>query len=77
MQLNERTFADDVMLDQVFDPINREAPGSLLEEQLDRQSAPGRPPPADEVRERAKAHLNDPNLKPWQLHTLIQASQLR
>jgi hypothetical protein len=74
MRLDERTFPDDVMLDLVFVPMSREATASLLEKQLERQFAPGRPPPADEVRERAKAHLNDPNLKPWQSHILTQIS---
>ncbi|MCG2633278.1 hypothetical protein L6654_43030 [Bradyrhizobium sp. WYCCWR 13023] len=77
MRLDERTFPDDVMLDLVFAPINREATVSLLEKQLDRQFPPGRPPPTDEVRERAKAHLNDPNLKTWQSHILTQISLLQ
>ncbi len=77
MRLDDRAFPDDVMLDLVFVPMSREATASLLEKQLERQFAPGRPPPADEVRARVKAHLNDPNLKPWQSHILNQISLLQ
>jgi hypothetical protein len=77
LRLDERTFPDDVMLDLVFAPITEPATISLLEKQLERQFARGRLAPAGDVLERARSHLNDPNLKPWQSRILGRISQLQ
>jgi len=76
IRLEERDFPDDVMIALMFVPMNTEAI-PLLEKQLERQFAPPRKPPAADVQEQAKAHLNDPNLQPWQSRILNQVTQFQ
>lgn len=67
LPLGSRRFADadDLMLDLMFIPISGDA-SLALQALLEGQFAFGRPPPSAELRDRAKAHLSDPDLKPWQ-----------
>jgi hypothetical protein len=65
--------ADDLMLDLMFVPISGDA-SSQLQKLLEEQFAADRPPPSAELRDRAKAHLNDPDLKPWQRQFLNRLS---
>ncbi|MDN4999687.1 hypothetical protein ACFQZO_02150 [Bradyrhizobium sp. GCM10027634] len=75
INLDERDFADEVMIELMFVPMNAEVT-SLLEKQLERQFAPPRKSPTAEVREQAKARLNDPNLQSWQSRILNRIDQL-
>ncbi|WP_156527627.1 hypothetical protein [Bradyrhizobium stylosanthis] len=77
MRLDERAFPDDVMFDLIFAPIAEHETTSLLERQLDRQFSPGRMAPAGDLLERARGHLNDPDLKPWQSRILNHINQLQ
>ena len=72
----ERTYPDDVVLDLMFVPIDGQA-SLLLQKELERQFATARPPAPSDIRERAKAHLSDPDLAPWKLRILSQLSDTR
>jgi len=75
LPLGARRFsdADDLMFDLMFIPISGDA-SPLLQRLLEEQFSVGRPPVSTELRDRAKAHLNDPDLKPWQRQFLIRLS---
>jgi hypothetical protein len=66
--------ADDLIFDLVFIPLSDDRVISALQTLLQYQFAPRGPPPSAEQRDRAKAHLNDPDLKPWQREFLYQIS---
>ncbi|MBR0870144.1 hypothetical protein JQ633_07240 [Bradyrhizobium tropiciagri] len=67
--------ADGPLLDLAFMPLSDRSV-SLLYSAIQWQFAPGRPPPSAEIRERAKAHLNDPDREAWQRQILAKISVL-
>lgn len=69
---NDRIFAgaDDIIFDLTFVAVGDRSP--LLENLLQTQFPLGGPPASTELRERAKAHLGDPNLKLWQRQFLTR-----
>lgn len=73
MPVDQRIFADDRLLDLTFDPragISSRAVGVLTNRFRD-----GRFPPSDELRARAKSHLDDTGLTPEQRQLLVRISQ--
>ena len=67
--------ADALMFDLIFVPVSGDA-SPALRKLLEEQFAVGRPPLSAELRDRAKARLNDPDLWPWQREFLNRLSNL-
>lgn len=69
---SDRIFAgaDDIIFDLTFVAVGERS--LLLQTLLEWQFPPGGSPVSTEIRERAKAHLNDPDLKPWQRQFLTR-----
>jgi hypothetical protein len=65
--------ADDLIFDLIFVPMSGDA-SPPFQRLLEEQFAVGRPPVSTELRDRAKAHLNDPDLKSWQRQLLVRLS---
>ncbi|WP_143271730.1 hypothetical protein [Bradyrhizobium mercantei] len=67
--------ADGPLFDLAFIPLSDRSI-SLLYTAMQWQFAPGRTPPSSDIRERAKAHLSDPDREAWQRQVLAKISVL-